>query len=94
MSIGLRPQYLHLNKKEVEVKGGRLEEENEIAFIDAVVISSELLGASRHIKCEYQEKVIVVETASTESAVEGKVRLYFNKTKIHLFDVNNYTISR
>ncbi|GLS91756.1 ABC transporter ATP-binding protein [Psychromonas marina] len=84
--LGIRPQYLYLNEN--EVKGVE-----KAAFVDVEVISSELLGASRHIKCKYQDQTLVVETASHDATVKGIVRLYFNNTQIHLFDENNNTIT-
>jgi len=84
-SIGIRPQNLYLNPKEVQ---------EEIAFIDAKVRSSELFGSSLHIECVYQEKKLVVETTNIETSVKDDIRLYFNKNQVHLFDVNNNTISR
>lgn len=85
-SVGIRPQHLHFNEKEVK-------EGNEITFIDAAVIGSELLGANLHIKCEYQQQIIVVETASSNTTVKGNIRLYFSKSKLHLFDENNNAIT-
>ena len=86
MSIGIRPQNLFLNKK--EVKG------DQISFIDAEVTGTELLGSSLHIECKYQDKKLVVETATIDTSIKGDIRLYFNKTQTHLFDQNSNTIPR
>jgi len=86
VSIGIRPQYLYLNENEVK-------DLEQVTYIDATVVSYELLGSTRHIKFKYQDQILVVETTSNDATVKGTVRLYFNKTQVHRFDENNNTIT-
>jgi multiple sugar transport system ATP-binding protein len=86
VTLGIRPQYLYLNENEVK-------DPEQVTYIDATVVSYELLGATRHIKFKYQDQNLVVEATSNDVTVKGTVRLYFNKTQVHLFDENNNTIT-
>ncbi|WP_354623845.1 sn-glycerol-3-phosphate ABC transporter ATP-binding protein UgpC [Psychromonas sp. MME2] len=80
-SIGIRPQHLHFNKEEVSG--------HDVLFIDVHVKASELLGSTSHIECEYQGNKLIVDTANLNTFVKGKARLFFNQSKVHLFDENN-----
>lgn len=77
VTMGIRPSDVHLNPKLLK----------DPIIIEVNVASCELLGSTIQILNNFGDHHLVVEAPSTQQVQEGqRLRLYLDRTQLHLFD--------